>query len=297
MELDTLNKYMLHPEDYMKETDENYQNQLEKIARDIYDNRFEKPIILLSGPSGSGKTTTAQKIEAYLDSWGVETHTMSMDNWFRSLTEEEKELKKQGLMDLESPNQVDHELLTKHLMQMIRMEEVQLPTFDFLTSSRVKETRPFVRKPGELIIMEGIHTLNPDVVSLPKERTWRIYVSVESSYTYEGKTLEGPMIRLIRRMSRDQLHRGRTPEETNMMYDSVQNGEIRYIAPYKGTSDITLDSLMPYELCVYKDVLKELAESDDPRMEEIRWWLSKVEPLDRKYMTEQSLIWEFVSKE
>ena len=112
------------PSGFVQQVNQEYGYQLEKIVDNIVKTREERPVILLSGPSGSGKTTTAFMIEKLLDEKGSETHTISMDNYFRPLTNEEKELSLQGKMDLESPLRVDEDLLNSQIVAFERGEEI-----------------------------------------------------------------------------------------------------------------------------------------------------------------------------
>ena len=171
------------------QTDSDYQKRLHEIADDIAKHREQRPIILLSGPSGSGKTTTAQMIEQILDVQGIETHTLSLDNYFRSLTDADKELFAQGKLDLESPNRVDSEFLSEQLSAIEAGEPVELPIYDFKESARVMSGNILHRKKGELVILEGIHSLNPDVIRIPDEKTAKIYVSVRTRITNNSEIL------------------------------------------------------------------------------------------------------------
>ena len=148
---------------FIRQAEADYRAQLTEIADYIAAHRDTCPIVLLSGPSGSGKTTTARMLEAELDRRGLETHTLSQDNYFRTNTPEEMAMREQGLLDLESPARVDEVLLAQQLQSIIACETVELPVFDF----RACECRPsgvhFTRKPGEIVILEGIHVLNPAV--------------------------------------------------------------------------------------------------------------------------------------
>ena len=115
------------PAKFVKEVNEDYIYRLKKIADDIIANREQKPVILISGPSGSGKTTTSFLLEKLLDDSGHPTHTLSMDNYFRPLTESEKALAALGKMDLESPDRVDKELLNAQIHAINMGEEIEIP--------------------------------------------------------------------------------------------------------------------------------------------------------------------------
>lgn len=281
---------------FIKQSDDNYINNLHKIADTIAKNRADSPIILISGPSGSGKTTTALTIEKYLDELGFETHSISLDNYFLPISNTDRLLLEKGKLDLESPKRVDVDLLNTQLKQMINCEEVRLPRYDFTTSNRVDSGITLKRKPNELVVLEGIHSLNPEVVELPDENTVKIYVSVRTRLKYGNITLHPAYIRLMRRMMRDSIFRGRTPQETIKMFKSVEDGEEKFIMPFKYRSDIDVDTFIPYELSVYKpfllDKLKEIELTDN--IDNMIKMLQAFDPVDERLVPKNSLIREFI---
>ena len=281
---------------YIRQTNEAYQENLQKIAEDIKAHREQRPIILISGPSGSGKTTSALMLEKILDEQGIETHTLSLDNYFNPLSEQEKELFAQGKFDLESPNRVDGEFLTGQLTKIYNCEPVRLPTYDFKESTRVFDGTVLHRKPGELVILEGIHSLNPDVIDLPDENTARIYISVRTRITQDGRKLHPSRIRLMRRLVRDLLFRKRTFAETLKMFESVENGENLYIMPYKYRSTHDVDTFMAYEICAYQPLLLEAFREiqQEPLVREMLDFLEQTEALPKEQITPDSLVCEFI---
>ena len=284
------------PQRYVLDTNAAYRSGLAAIADDIAANREKRPIILLSGPSGSGKTTTARMIEQMLDSRGIETHTLSLDNWFSPLTDREKSLFAEGKLDLESPNRVDSDFLTQQLTSIYNCEPIQLPTYDFRESTRYFTGETLERKPGELVILEGIHSLDPDVVGLPDEDTAKIYISVRTRITQNGRELHPAKIRLMRRLVRDYLFRKRSFSDTLMMYDSVEEGENKYIMPYKYRSTYDVDTFMAYEICAYQPFLLEALRSMplDERVEDMLDFLGEAAPLEAENITPDSLVCEFI---
>ena len=283
------------PKEFIEAANADYTYRLDKIADEIIAHRDEKPVILLAGPSGSGKTTTAMMIEKLLDEKGHETHTLSMDNYFCPLSKEEKELASQGKMDLESPLRMDKDLLNSQIEAMSNCEGVILPRYNFKSSSR-EAGKPFRRSKGELVIFEGIHALNPDVITVPDEKIWKIYVSVRTRVT-DGETVLHPSrVRLLRRMIRDKKFRKRSLRETMNMFHSVEAGENKYIMPYKYRSDYDIDTFMPYEISAYRgaliDQLRDM--TDVPEINEILAILEKTDALDNKLIPSDSLVCEFI---
>ena len=284
------------PKGYVSAVNEDYLYKLTKIVNEIADSRNEKPVILLSGPSGSGKTTTAMMIEKLLDDMGHETHTLSMDNWFCPLTEAEKALAAEGKMDLESPLRVDSDLLNRQIEDISACREIELPKYNFKTSTRTGSGKMFRRGKGEIVIFEGIHALNPQVITVPDSMISKIYVSVRTRISGEGILLHPSRVRLMRRMIRDKNFRKRSLRETMNMFHSVEAGENKYIMPYKYRSDFDVDTFMAYELSAYRDeLLPQLMElSDVPEIRECIEVLEQLSPIDRADITPDSLICEFI---
>ena len=282
---------------FIREAEADYRRQLTAIADYIAAHRDTCPVVLIAGPSGSGKTTTARMLERELDRRGLETHTLSQDNYFRTQTPEETALRAAGMLDLESPARVDEDLLAGQLTRIIACQPVDLPVFDFLTSQSKPSGVTFTRKPGEIVILEGIHALNPAVVPLPESQTVRLYVSVRTRVEgADGTTLHPKYIRLLRRMLRDVNGRGRPAIGTLEMFDSVEVGEQKYIMPYKHRSTFDVDTFCPYELAVYRSVLPDevAALKDHPEMAQLLNLLTEILPLEETMVPADALIREFV---
>ncbi len=292
------NSLTADPKGYVQAVNEEYQYQLERITENIISSRNDRPVILLSGPSGSGKTTTAFMIEKLLDEAGCETHTISMDNYFCPLTHEEKELASLGKMDLESPDRIDTDLLNTQIEAIDRGEEIEIPKYNFADSTREHSGLFLKRGKGELVIFEGIHALNPAVITVPDSKLIKLYVSVRTRVTCGDIILHPSKVRLMRRMIRDKNFRKRTLRETMNMFHSVESGENKYIMPYKHRSDYDIDTFMAYELNAYRDsLIDQLRElSDFPELADVTAVLEQLVPLDKKDISRDSLICEFIGQ-
>lgn len=288
-----------NPAAFIKKTNAAYENQLREIAQDIAANREEHPIILLSGPSGSGKTTSAVMMEKFLDEQGIETHTLSLDNYFSPFTDQERILFEKGELDLESPQRVDKHFLTQQLDDLYQCRPVELPTYDFKESRRIFDGQILQRKPGELVILEGIHSLNPDILDFPDEKTAKIYISVRTRIEMNGRILHPSKIRLMRRLVRDMLFRKRTFSDTIRMFRSVEKGAEKYIMPFKYRSDYGVDTFLSYEICAYRSFLLNalLEMADTPLIEDACRFLDAAYPLDTGQIPTDSLIREFIGSE
>lgn len=272
-----------------------YQQQIDRAVELAAACAEQRPVLLLAGPSGSGKTTTALLIERELDRRGVETHTLSMDNYFSPLSEREKELLQRNELDLERPTRVDVPFFRQQLDAILRGEEIALPRFDFQESRRVFDGRTLRRRPGELILMEGIHALNPDVTGHDEDTT-RIYVSVRTRITAKsGLVLHPAKIRLLRRMLRDKLCRGRAFSQTVGNCARVDRGEQNYIMPFKPRAHCSIDSFYSAELSVYRACLASAPEAlDFPELCDLAEVLRELPEVDPALVPQDSLLREFI---
>lgn len=281
-------------------SEKKYADQLLNVALRVREDRREKPILLLSGPSGSGKTTSALRIQALLKQRGCESMVLSMDNYYLPETETPQAFNEHGVVDYESPYRLDIPLITEHLQLLAAGKEIEMPVFNFAKQCRERGSR-ICRKPDSLIILEGIHALNPDVTGHGDDFASCIYVSVRTRLQKkDGALLHPSRIRLMRRLMRDHLFRGRTPMETLTMFESVSAGEETYIMPYKHRATYEIDTLHAYEASVYQSILlpelKALAESgtlnEDSR--HISDFLAELDPIPMEQVPGTSLIREFI---
>lgn len=285
-----------NPRKFIDFCENEYNTQLEKIAKGIAENADVAPIVLISGPSGSGKTTTAMKLEALLDSFGFEAHTISLDNYFRELSDEELKLSKDGKLDLESPQRLDKDYLNMQIKCIFECIGVDIPRYNFATCKREFSGWTLKRKEGEIIIFEGTHALNPEVITTPDENCARFYVSIRSQIATENEELRSKVIRLARRMIRDQETRDRDILETFNMYDSVNEGEDEFIKPFMKRCNYSIDTIVPYELNIYSTLilesLKALPQTNDVLT--LKTVLSQAQPLDSSLVPDNSLVREFI---
>lgn len=253
--LDDINNSAESPEEFIRRCENTYTDNITRVADGIAHNFREKPIILLSGPSGSGKTTSACRIAQQLLAYGIHSVVISMDDYFRpGLPEPSPD----GKIDFERPDRVDTELLAKHLDILADGGEIILPKYDFTTNLR-GQGFPIRRDKNTAVIVEGIHALNPDVIGGHDSFAAFVYVSVRTRIADRtGELLHPSKIRLLRRLSRDKLFRGRDYKDTVLNFSSVQRGESLYILPFKSRADYDIDTFFGYELSVYRSVLPSL---------------------------------------
>lgn len=287
------------PEEFVSVGEKLYSDGLAAAAEMIYANRESKPIVLISGPSGSGKTTSATRLARLLEQRGCKAHTVSMDNYFLPMHMNEHARGKDGKIDFESPYRLDIPLFKEQLDKLVKGEPIDIPGFDFAAQERCAGM-PLLRERGDLVIIEGIHALNPLLTGDFEESTQGVYVSVRTRIQSGNELLHPSKIRLMRRLMRDKLYRGRSLSETFEFFKSVERGEDMYIMPYKHRADIDIDTFIEYEAPVYRDILlPELEKAADEYADyesyaDIERFLKKLAPVDREFVPPHSLIREFI---
>ncbi len=286
-----------NPQKYIEKIEQEHWQQLIKIVTSMKEQQNTCPILLLSGPSGSGKTITAMMIESILDHIGLETHTLSMDNYFKSMTVEEQQLAEIGKFDLESPERVDIPFLNTQLKDIRDGKPVALPKYDFRIAKRIPSGKILQRKPQELVILEGIHALNPSVITLSDKEAARCYVSVQTALRTSSNMLIPPSyIRLMRRMIRDLKYRKRSLTNTIHMHRSVQIGEDTFITPYQKLANYTVNTFLPYETFAYGAIFQQIPEAMEiaQQIPELAAMLQAAIPFSLDWIPETSLIREFI---
>lgn len=294
IESEFINQSFNSKADYLRE-DKRLYREVSLIADEIALFAKRKPVVLLSGPSGSGKTTTAHMLQDMLLKSGHRAHVISLDNYFKTVLPGEDDK-----VDFEAPSRINAELLSEHIKLISECKEIELPTFDFLTKESRTSGKIFKRRKGEVVIFEGIHALNPDVAVFDESKTVKLYASVRTRVLYGEKIFHPKYLRLLRRMSRDALYRGRSVNETLSFYKSVERGEELYVAPFKRLADFSIDTFIAYEPMIYKtnllsrlDGISEKA-SDVPEM--LTDFLKRFKDGSNDYVVKDSIIREFIGK-
>lgn len=260
---------------FIAECDQAYDAKLITAADRIQENMARSPIVLLSGPSGSGKTTTAMKICEVLESRGIITHSVSMDDYFKDVTPEDTPRTPEGKYDLESPLCLDMELLNEHFSALSRGQRVMIPHFDFVHQRRREEPSKALRlRKNEIAIFEGIHALNDAITDVHPE-AFKLSISARSHILDDdGKIVfKGTWMRLMRRIIRDYHFRGTKAQQTLANWANVRRGEKLYISPYADKSDLRFDTSFAYEVPVMNNTVTELFNQlpeGTPRYQELR---------------------------
>ncbi len=224
--------------------------------------------VLLAGPSSSGKTTSANRLAVQLRVHGKRPILMSLDDYY--MDRDKIAPGPDGKLDLEHINTIDTDLFRSDLKRLLNGEEVELPSFSFLTGKRVWLGHKLKLNANSVIIVEGLHALNPMLMpgDIAPNLVFRMYVSALIPLNLDNHNrIPTSYLRLLRRTVRDYETRGSSVEHTLGMWDSVQRGEKRWIFPYQENADVIFNSSTLYELAVLKKHIYPLLTAVGPESE------------------------------
>ena len=224
--------------------------------------------VMLAGPSSSGKTTSANRLATQLRVHGKKPILMSLDDYY--INRDKIAPGPDGKLDLEHINTIDCELFRADMASLLRGEEVELPSFNFLTGRREWRGHKLKLHADSVIIVEGLHGLNPAMLpdNVDQNLIFRLYVSPLLPLNLDNHNrIATSYLRLLRRIVRDYETRGATVQRTLSMWDSVRRGERRWIFPYQENADVIFNSSTLYELAVLKKHIFPLLTAIQPEDE------------------------------
>lgn len=279
-----------------------YNNQLNKCAKDIIANNMN--IVMLAGPSSSGKTTTAKKLAIQLAVLGKDAYVISTDDYF--VDRNKTPLDENGNKDFESIDAIDLHSLNEDLLDLLEGKEVILPSFNFIKGIRTLSNKKIKMKDNTILIIEGIHALNPKLTDyIPEKNKYKIYVSVLTGINIDSTNrISSTETRLIRRIVRDNKYRGYDTLETLKSWDKVKLGEQKYIFPYQNRADFYVDSSLIYEYNALKkyaiECFKQVSKNSKyyymvDRLENILSYF--VEIGNTKIIDDHSILREFIGED
>lgn len=258
-------------------------------------------IVLLAGPSSSGKTTTAGKIVEKINRSGRNAYTLSLDDYYHNAAD--IPMTDKGVRDFENVSALDIDLIHKTFSDLIENRKATVPEFDFVSGTRKSEMRSIELKKDDVIIVEGLHALNPIITKgLDESHIYKVYISVSSRVTDDdGKVIFSKRnLRLVRRMIRDYHYRNTSVEKTFSQWPEVLKGEDKYIFPYEKNARFRIDSFHPYESSIFRDEAVELLDTVDnascfyPLAQQLKEDFSRLRPIDISKMPDDSLLREFI---
>ena len=276
--------------------------QEKKIARiaDEIKRRSNLRLVLIAGPSSSGKTTTCKRLNVQLAVNGIKPIGISLDDYF--LDRDKTPRDEKGDYDFENLHALNLPLLNEQLTALFRGEEVELPRYDFPTGTSQKSGRKLRLKENEILVVEGIHALNPELTSqIPEEQIFRIYASALTTILLDNHNyIPTTDNRLLRRIIRDHKYRAVTAQETIRRWPSVRAGENKWIFPFQENADAMFNTAMLFELAVIKSqaepLLEQVPENCPEHAEAYRLlkFLHYIKPIPETQIPPTSLIREFL---
>jgi uridine kinase len=276
-----------------------HEERIATIAHQIADREGQVRLVLIAGPSGSGKTIFSKRLSVQLMAHGLRPAPLGLDDYF--LDREKTPLDEHGEYDFETLDALDLQLFNEQLLALIAGQEVTLSCYNFRTGKR-GWGRTLSISDEHVILVEGIHGLNPDLVpSVPAEKIYRIYVSALTQLNIDHHNrVSTSDTRLLRRIVRDAAHRGYSAQETIQMWEKVRRGEWRNIFPFQENADAVFNSALLYELAVLKSFAEPLLRQVEPGTMEyvevkrllafLNWFL----PCDSDLIPDNSVLREFI---
>lgn len=296
---DTINSQIKDNKDeFIRQCESAYRNQLELVCGKIC-SHHGRVLVMLAGPSSSGKTTTATILKRDCENAGRHSIVVSLDDFYRD--QDESFYFEDGTVDYETVKALDTDCIVKCMEDLLHKGKAMIPYFSFQTKVREGYNEVSVHE-DEIIIVEGLHALHPLITDcLENENIIKLYVSVSSRIYKDGSVLMSKRdMRFVRRLIRDYYFRNSSVENTFYLWKGVRMGEDRYLFPYSNRADIRIDSIHPYEVCVFKDIAIKLLDhigSDSiyyPEAKELKDKLSNFVSMSETDVPGNSLLKEFI---
>ena len=256
-----------HATDIINISEALQEKKLAKIAEEIASRKGVK-LVLLAGPSSSGKTTSCKRLSIQLAVNGLKPLQISLDDYFVDRDKTPKD--ENGDFDFESIYALNLDLLNEQFNALFRGEEVELPKYDFPSGKSVKSGKKLKLEPNNVLVVEGIHALNPELTAhVPEEQIFRVYASALTTILLDNHNyIPTTDNRLLRRIIRDYKYRGVSAQETIHRWPSVRAGENKWIFPFQENADAMLNTAMLYELSVIKMQAEPLLQQVPENCEE-----------------------------
>jgi len=240
-----------------------HEERIAAIAHQIAEREGQVRLVLIAGPSGSGKTTFSKRLSVQLMAHGIRPVPLGLDDYF--VDREKTPLDEHGQYDFETLDALDLQLFNEQLLALIAGQEVTLSRYNFKTGKR-EWGRTLSISDEHVILVEGIHGLNPDLVpNIPPGKIYRIYASALTQLNIDHHNrVSTSDTRLLRRIVRDAAHRDYSAQETIKMWGKVRRGEWQNIFPFQENADAVFNSALVYELAVLKPFAEPLLRQVEP---------------------------------
>lgn len=284
--------------EYIKKNDIMMDNQIFELANIIH--KENKKLVLLGGPSSSGKTTSTKKLALYLSAIGLNPVYLGLDNYFKEREANPKD--ENGEYDFECLGAIELDLFNNQLKAMLNGEEVEVPTFNFITGKKEYKGNKIKLGKNDIILIEGLHCLNEELTStIPYNEKLKIYISPFMPLSIDRHNhISTVDVRLLRRIVRDNRCRGYNVIETLKGWDKVRQGETKYVFPFTNEANIILNTAYTYEigiLRVYAEPLLYSVPIDSKYYHEARRLINELQmffPIPDEYLSDSNVLREFV---
>lgn len=276
-----------------------FNESIAKVASTISEKK-EVKMILISGPSSTGKTTTTKRLSSYLKALGYQTIPISVDDYYKD--REEMQTNELGEYDFESLEAIDTKMFNQDLMDLLNGKEVYLPTYDFVIQKKSRKSISVKMQENSILIIEGLHGLNEELTSSVEEKyKYKIYLSPFIPLGIDRHNYVSTVdLRLLRRIVRDNRTRGTDVSKTIELWQSVREGEEKYIFPFIHQADCIINTAYAFEVGVLKVFVEPLLYSvdlDSPYYEEARRLIDSLRgffPIPSEYISKDSILREFI---
>ncbi len=231
-----------------------HEKKIAELADRIAARRDELRVVCIAGPSSSGKTTFVKRLSIQLEVNGLAPRTLSLDDYY--VDREKTPLDEDGDYDFEALEAIDLPLFLPQLKELVEGREVLTPVYEFRVGQRKPEAdwRPRRLARNEILLIEGIHALNPRLTeSVAESQKFRIFINALTQLCIDDHNrIRTSDARLLRRIVRDRKYRNYSAETTILRWPKVRAGEEKHIFPFQERCDAMFNSALAYETAVLK---------------------------------------------
>ena len=257
-------------------------------------------IVLITGPSSSGKSTFCKRLSIQLMACGLHPISFSTDDYFVNRLDTPR--LPDGSFDFDNFDTVDHDYLQSDVLKLLAGETVDVPEYNFVTGLREYNGRKLRLEPGMVLLIEGIHALNPKLTDMvPDDVKYRIFINTITSISLDNHNcIPTSDNRLIRRIVRDFNKGAFTAQESIMHWPNVRRSEVQWIYPYQECADVLFNSsyivefpvIRPYAERILMTVPKNCPEYAE--VHRLMKFLSYFTPVSDKDVPATSLLRSFI---